>query len=79
MVGLSKSLSWLLSHGAKIGFSGHHTTINAQYEINEAHNNGLHFQFDAVTRDKRQRRLMHAGDCECCREVGFFLAQLAIL
>ena len=39
------------------------------YEINPEHNQGLDFQYDEVVRDKEKRKRMHAGDCECCREV----------
>ena len=39
------------------------------YEIDPEHNQGLDFQYDEVVRDKEKRKRMHAGDCECCREV----------
>ncbi|KAF7983154.1 hypothetical protein HWV62_24145 [Athelia sp. TMB] len=43
-------------------------TINAQFEINPSRNGGLPFQFDAVIRNKEDRKHLHAGDCECCRD-----------
>jgi hypothetical protein len=44
-------------------------TINAQYEIDANHNNGLDFQYDAVVRNGRERKHLDGGDCECCRDV----------
>ncbi|KAI0363977.1 hypothetical protein BV20DRAFT_1061585 [Pilatotrama ljubarskyi] len=43
-------------------------TINAQYELDPARNEGVGFQYEEVVRDKRRRKHMHAGDCECCRD-----------
>ncbi|KAI0718600.1 DNA repair protein endonuclease SAE2/CtIP C-terminus-domain-containing protein [Cerioporus squamosus] len=43
-------------------------TINAMYEINPEHNNGVNFQFEEVVRDKGKRKQMHGADCECCRD-----------
>jgi hypothetical protein len=45
------------------------TTINAQYQIDTDRNNGLDFQYDAVVRDRQERKHLNAGDCECCRGV----------
>ncbi len=44
-------------------------TINALYEIDLEHNQGVAFQYEEVVRDKNKRRQMHAVDCECCRDV----------
>ncbi len=44
-------------------------TINETFAIDPKHNDGLDFQFDAVVRNKDERRKLHAGDCECCRDV----------
>lgn len=44
-------------------------TINAQYRIDQNRNNGLDFQYDAVVRNRQERRQLDAGDCECCRDV----------
>ncbi|KAG7441557.1 uncharacterized protein BT62DRAFT_955864 [Guyanagaster necrorhizus] len=43
-------------------------TINESFAIDPKRNDGLDFQFDAVVRKKDERRKLHAGDCECCRE-----------
>ncbi|PBK80097.1 hypothetical protein ARMGADRAFT_1003290 [Armillaria gallica] len=43
-------------------------TINETFTIDPKHNDGLDFQFDAVVRNKDERRKLHAGDCECCRD-----------
>ncbi|EPT02363.1 hypothetical protein FOMPIDRAFT_1118623, partial [Fomitopsis schrenkii] len=43
-------------------------TINAQYEIDVAHNNGVAHPFDEVVRDKACRKRLRGADCECCRE-----------
>ncbi|KAK0451295.1 uncharacterized protein EV420DRAFT_1560120 [Desarmillaria tabescens] len=43
-------------------------TINETFAIDPNRNNGLDFQFDAVVRNKDERRKLHAGDCECCRD-----------
>ncbi|KAK0471159.1 hypothetical protein IW261DRAFT_1513419 [Armillaria novae-zelandiae] len=43
-------------------------TINETFAIDPKHNDGLDFQFDAVVRNKNERRKLHAGDCECCRD-----------
>ncbi len=44
-------------------------TINALYTIDPTKNNGRSYQYDEVIRSKEDRRRMHAGDCECCRQV----------
>ncbi|KAI0357674.1 hypothetical protein OH77DRAFT_1519049 [Trametes cingulata] len=43
-------------------------TINAQFALDPARNEGVGFQYEEVVRDKRKRKHMHAGDCECCRD-----------
>ncbi|KAK0186271.1 DNA repair protein endonuclease SAE2/CtIP C-terminus-domain-containing protein [Armillaria mellea] len=43
-------------------------TINETFAIDPTHNDGLDFQFDAVVRNKDERRKLHGGDCECCRD-----------
>ncbi|KAK0199617.1 hypothetical protein DFS33DRAFT_1363553 [Desarmillaria ectypa] len=43
-------------------------TINETFAIDPKRNNGFDFQFDAVVRNKDERRQLHAGDCECCRD-----------
>lgn len=45
------------------------TTINALFEIDPTANAGKDFQYEEVVRKKDQRRKLHAGDCECCRDV----------
>lgn len=44
-------------------------TINSRFSIKTDHNQGMNFQFDAVVRDRDERRHMQGGDCECCRDV----------
>jgi hypothetical protein len=44
-------------------------TINALYTIDPTKNNGRNYQYDEVIRSKEDRRRMHAGDCDCCRQV----------
>ncbi|KAG8682969.1 hypothetical protein FRC08_014603 [Ceratobasidium sp. 394] len=43
-------------------------TINSEYEIDPTRNNGMAFEFDAVVRDKNERRKLNAGDCIACKE-----------
>ncbi|KAG9125578.1 hypothetical protein FRC07_007041 [Ceratobasidium sp. 392] len=43
-------------------------TINSEYEIDPTRNNGMDFEFDAVVRDKNERRKLNAGDCIACKE-----------
>lgn len=45
------------------------TSINAQYKVHSKKNGGIDFQYDAVVRNKEERRHLEAGDCECCRNV----------
>jgi len=45
--------------------------INAAFEINPDANDGLNYAYDAVVRNKEERRKMHGSDCECCKEVSF--------
>lgn len=49
------------------------TTINAKFAIDPEHNGGRDFQYDEVVRGREERRHMEADDCECCRDVIFFL------
>lgn len=49
------------------------TTINALYALDPANNGGNDFQYEEVVRDKQKRKHMHAGDCECCRDVSHLL------
>ena len=44
-------------------------TINARYEINPSDNEGLAYPFHEVVRKKDERKRLHAGDCECCKDV----------
>jgi len=44
-------------------------TINAAFEIDPDANGGLDYAYDAVVRNKEERRKMHGSDCECCKEV----------
>ncbi|KAF9784517.1 DNA repair protein endonuclease SAE2/CtIP C-terminus-domain-containing protein [Thelephora terrestris] len=44
------------------------STINAEFEINPDANEGLNYAYDAVVRNKEERRKMHGSDCECCKE-----------
>lgn len=39
------------------------------YAIDPANNGGLDYQYDEVIRSRDARKKMHAGDCECCKEV----------
>ena len=48
------------------------TTINARYKIDANRNNGLDFQYDAVVRNREERKHLNAGDCDCCRDVSVF-------
>ena len=48
--------------------------INAEFEINPDANDGLNYAYDAVVRNKDERRKMHGSDCECCKEVSFLFA-----
>ncbi|CUA74924.1 Myosin-3 [Rhizoctonia solani] len=43
-------------------------TINSEFEINPAHNEGMAFEFDSVVRDKNERKKLTAGDCIACKE-----------
>jgi len=44
-------------------------TVADEYEIDPAKNDGVSHQFHAVVRNRDERRKMHGGDCECCRDV----------
>lgn len=45
------------------------TTINAEFEINPAHNGGAQYAFDDVVRNRAERLKLPAGDCMECRAV----------
>ncbi|CAE6490383.1 unnamed protein product [Rhizoctonia solani] len=45
-----------------------HKTINSEFEINPAHNEGMAFEFDSVVRDKNERKKLTGGDCIACKE-----------
>lgn len=44
-------------------------TINSRFSIRKDRNHGMDFQFDAVVRNREERKHMLGSDCECCREV----------
>lgn len=44
-------------------------TINSRFSIRKDRNNGVDFQYDAVVRNRQERKHMLGSDCECCREV----------
>lgn len=44
-------------------------TFADEYEIDPTKNDGVAHQYDAVVRSRDERRKMHGGDCECCRDV----------
>ncbi|KAF9524911.1 DNA repair protein endonuclease SAE2/CtIP C-terminus-domain-containing protein [Crepidotus variabilis] len=43
-------------------------TINGQFVINPVLNSGKNYQYDEVVRNREERKKMHGGDCECCRD-----------
>lgn len=43
-------------------------TINDEFEIDKERNGNVGFLHKQVVRDKRERKQMHAHDCECCSE-----------
>ncbi|KAF9481755.1 hypothetical protein BDN70DRAFT_875891 [Pholiota conissans] len=43
-------------------------TEPTKYAIDPKNNGGLNYQYDEVVRNREERRKMHGGDCECCRE-----------
>ncbi|KAH7107454.1 DNA repair protein endonuclease SAE2/CtIP C-terminus-domain-containing protein [Auriculariales sp. MPI-PUGE-AT-0066] len=47
-------------------------TLNALFKINKEANHGLDYQFDDVVRNKKQRKCLEGGDCECCS--GYYAA-----
>lgn len=51
-------------------------TINSEFEINPAQNDGMAFEFDSVVRDKNERRKLAAGDCIACKEVRIYACKL---
>jgi hypothetical protein len=44
-------------------------TINAQFVIDVAHNEGRGFAFSDVVRNRSKRSRLAGSDCECCRDV----------
>lgn len=44
-------------------------TINSRFSIRKDRNHGVGFQYDAVVRNREERKHMLGSDCECCREV----------
>ncbi|KAF4584900.1 hypothetical protein EYR40_001726 [Pleurotus pulmonarius] len=48
--------------------SGSSKPINTLFAIDPKRNGGLDFQFEEVVRNKEDRKKLHAGDCECCRD-----------
>lgn len=44
-------------------------TINSRFSIRKDKNHGVDFQYDAVVRNREERKHMLGSDCECCREV----------
>jgi hypothetical protein len=40
-----------------------------EYEIDPEKNEGANYQFHDVKRHKMDRKQMHGGDCECCKNV----------
>lgn len=40
-----------------------------EYEIDPGQNEGASFAFHDVKRRKAERKHMHGGDCECCKDV----------
>ncbi|WWC94927.1 hypothetical protein V866_001779 [Kwoniella sp. B9012] len=43
-------------------------TVGEEYEINPSQNDGNNFAYHDVRRKKAERRNMHGGDCECCKD-----------
>ncbi|KIJ17207.1 hypothetical protein PAXINDRAFT_73701 [Paxillus involutus ATCC 200175] len=43
-------------------------TINSRFSIRKDRNSGVEFQYDAVVRNREERKHMLGGDCECCQE-----------
>lgn len=43
-------------------------TINSRFSIRKDRNDGVDFQYDAVIRNREERKRMLGSDCECCRE-----------
>lgn len=44
-------------------------TAADEYEIDPSRNGGVGHQFHEVVRNRDERKKMHGGDCECCRDV----------
>ncbi|KAI9569073.1 DNA repair protein endonuclease SAE2/CtIP C-terminus-domain-containing protein [Boletus coccyginus] len=42
-------------------------TINSRFSIRKDRNHGVDFQYDAVVRNREERKHMLGSDCECCR------------
>lgn len=49
------------------------TGVGGQYEIDPKLNEGHAHQFHDVKRSRAERRKMHGGECECCKEVSWIL------
>lgn len=43
--------------------------VYEEFEVDPDQNEGENYQFHDVKRQKAERRLMHGGDCECCKDV----------
>ncbi|WVR00144.1 hypothetical protein IAU59_007286 [Kwoniella sp. CBS 9459] len=44
------------------------TSVREEYEIDPEQNEGAAFAFHDVKRKRAERRQMHGGDCECCKD-----------
>jgi hypothetical protein len=44
-------------------------TAADEFEVDPEKNGGVGHQFHEVVRNRAERRKMHGGDCECCRDV----------
>ncbi len=42
-----------------------------EFEIDPRQNEGASYQFHDVKRRKLERKQMHGGDCECCKDVSY--------
>ncbi|OCF44665.1 hypothetical protein I317_01552 [Kwoniella heveanensis CBS 569] len=45
-----------------------HTSVREEYEIDPEQNEGAAFAFHDVKRKRAERKQMHGGDCECCKD-----------
>lgn len=46
-------------------------TATDEYEIDPAKNGGVSHQYHDVVRNREERKKMHGGDCECCKDVSW--------